>query len=195
VIAATGGRATLAGSSSGAVLALRAAARLPDAVNAVVAFEPPLIVDDSRPPVPADAAERVKELLDDDRAGAAVRYFFGEIMGIPRIGVAAMRLLPGWSKSVAMAPTLLNDLAVLDGLQAGRPVNDEDWRSITVPVLLLTGAKSEPFFERGASQLAAAIPNAVARVMPGLHHGSVVMGAASLADEIAELTMSAGGPA
>ena len=51
IIAGNGGSAVLFGSSSGAVLALEAAARLGDRVSGVALYEPPFIVDDSRAPL------------------------------------------------------------------------------------------------------------------------------------------------
>ena len=63
LIDAAGGSAFIFGSSSGAVLALEAASRLSAKVRKQVLYEPPFIVDDSRPPIPADFVEQIKELL------------------------------------------------------------------------------------------------------------------------------------
>jgi pimeloyl-ACP methyl ester carboxylesterase len=73
------GAASLFGSSSGAVLAMEAAARGLN-VTRLALFEPPFVVDaDSRRP-PTDAAAHVAKLLGDDRRGDAVRYFMAEIL-------------------------------------------------------------------------------------------------------------------
>ena len=61
LIQAAGGSACVFGMSSGGVLALQAARRL--AVAKLAMYEPPLIVDDSRPPVPADYLPRLTQLL------------------------------------------------------------------------------------------------------------------------------------
>jgi len=59
VIAAAGDGAYVFGMSSGAVLALRAvAAGLP--VSKLAIYEPPFIVDDSRPRVPDGLAEKAE---------------------------------------------------------------------------------------------------------------------------------------
>src|SRR5690349_10474886 len=50
LIDANGGKAYLYGLSSGAVLALEAAAKLPGKVKKLAQYEPPFIIDDSRPP-------------------------------------------------------------------------------------------------------------------------------------------------
>ena len=44
---------------SGSVLALEAVARLPDKVKKLVMYEPPFVVDDSRPPVGKDFAQNL----------------------------------------------------------------------------------------------------------------------------------------
>ena len=66
LIDAAGGSACVFGHSSGAVLALEAAARLPAKVKKQVLFEPPFVVDDSRPRVPADfVAQQIDSVFSD----------------------------------------------------------------------------------------------------------------------------------
>lgn len=190
VIEAIGGTAAVFGSSSGAVLAFRAAGHLGTVITRIVGYEPPLILDDSRPPVTAQDYLQISQLLADKRHAAAVRYFYGDIMGIPRIGVSVMRLMPGWSRTVRMAPTLRNDLAVMEGLQDGSPLKPGSWTKAAAPTLILTGSKSEQFFHHGAARLAAALGNGKAQVLPGLHHGSAAMGAPALADAITDFIAS-----
>ena len=112
-------RAVLFGTSSGAALALEAAARLGDRVTGVVAYEPPFICDDSRPPLAADLPERIAaSVAAGDRSGAA-KAFFVEAIGVPAVGVAVMRLLPLWRDAKALTQTLRYDFALLDGPQQG----------------------------------------------------------------------------
>ena len=51
-----GGSAFVFGHSSGAVLALEAARLLPTKIKKLALYEPPFIIDDSRPPAPEDCA-------------------------------------------------------------------------------------------------------------------------------------------
>jgi pimeloyl-ACP methyl ester carboxylesterase len=69
-----GGPAFLYGWSSGAVLALEAAAR-GLAVTKVALYEPPFIVDDTRPPVPTDYVTQVAKLASAGCRGNAVEFF------------------------------------------------------------------------------------------------------------------------
>lgn len=95
VIRAVGGPALLLGHSSGAALALEAARGRSD-VDALVVYEPPFVVDDTRPPVPDGYVRRLDELVGDGRRGDAVAYFLEAGVGLPRAAVDGMRVSPMW---------------------------------------------------------------------------------------------------
>jgi pimeloyl-ACP methyl ester carboxylesterase len=179
-----GGPAYVFGSSSGAVLALDAANRLNSKIKKLALYEPPFIIDDSRPPMPNDFTGQVTDLVSADRRSAAVKLFFSKAMGIPAIGVLMMRIMPGWSKAKAMAHTLAYDLMIMEGTQAGKPLPTQRWASVSSPALVLTGEKSEAFFHSGARALADMLPNAEHRILKGQHHGSVVMAPKAIASEL-----------
>src|SRR5215469_14409784 len=67
-----GGSAALFGNSSGATLAIEAAAALGPAITRLALFEAPYLVDDSRDPIPADIADQLARLVVADRRGDAV---------------------------------------------------------------------------------------------------------------------------
>jgi len=69
-----GGSAYLAGISSGAVLALEAASKLPSKVKKLMMYEPPFIIDDSRPPLPADYVEQLDAAIAAGNPGDAVSF-------------------------------------------------------------------------------------------------------------------------
>src|SRR5262249_53494413 len=75
VIDATGGPAYVYGISSGAGLALEAACAVPAKVAKLALYEPSFVVDDTRPPVPADAVGQVTDLLAPGRRGPAGTLF------------------------------------------------------------------------------------------------------------------------
>ncbi|SFR95013.1 Pimeloyl-ACP methyl ester carboxylesterase [Microbacterium sp. cf046] len=184
LIEAAGGRAILFGSSSGAALAIEAAARLGDRVSSVVAFEPPYICDDSRPPVPVDLAARIAACVAaGDRSGAA-KAFFHEAIGMPAAAVAVMRVLPLWRDAKALTPTLRFDFAVLEGTQQGEPLPAQRWSGLSAPLLVLVGSKSPAFFHRTGRALATALPRAEYEALEGAHHGSPQMSPASIAARI-----------
>jgi pimeloyl-ACP methyl ester carboxylesterase len=184
VIAAHGGRAAMFGSSSGAVLALEAAARLGDAVTGVFLYEPPFIVDDSRAPVPPDLSRRIAADVERGRRGRASASFFREAVGVPAAFVAIMRLMPMWRKAKRIVPTVRYDFAVLEGLQDGRPLPADRWIGFTAPGVVMVGSRSEPFFHAGASALAEALPTIKFEVLEGGHHGTPMMSPRPLAERL-----------
>ncbi|MDX6325043.1 MAG: hypothetical protein QOK15_1397, partial [Nocardioidaceae bacterium] len=118
VLEATGGRASLLGVSSGAVLVLEAARRgLP--VERVVGYEAPFILDDSQAPTDPGFPEHVQRLVDEGRRSEAVRAFF-RLVGVPTVVRGVMRVLPVWSRLTSIAHTLPYDLALTVPRQQGR---------------------------------------------------------------------------
>ena len=176
LIDAAGGPCSLFGSSSGAVLALDAAHRLGGKIKALFLYEPPFIIDDSRPPMAEDLAGAIDGLVAAGQRNQAVKLFFAKGMGIPAVIVTMMRLLmPGWSKMAAMAHTVRYDLAILAGTQAGQPLPPTRWASAQAPTLVMVGSRSEPFFHTGAKALAGMLANAQYRPLEGRDHSAVMM--------------------
>ena len=185
VVDEAGGRAILFGTSSGAALALYAAARLGDRITGVVAYEPPYICDDSRPPLASDLPERIAaSVAAGDRSGAA-KAFFVEAIGVPAVGVAVMRMLPLWRDAKALTHTLRYDFALLDGTQQGeaaargplgRP-DCADHRSGRIEEReVLPPHRTEP---RGVL-----LPTAEYESLEGAHHGSPEMSPSGIARRI-----------
>ena len=175
LIDGAGGSADLFASSSGAALALDAANQLGPKVKKLVLYEPPFIVDASRPAMDEGLADEIDRLVTEGRNKDAVKLFFTKGMGIPGVGVFFMRFMPGWSKMVGMAHTAAYDLKLLKGTQSGTALPSDRWSAVNALTLVMTGAKSEPFFHTGAKALADLLPDAQHRIMERQHHGSVVM--------------------
>ena len=116
LIAEAGGSAFVFGNSSGAVLALDAAAS-GLSVERLALYEAPFIVDDSRPPVPEDYRERLVELISAGRRGEAVELFLTGPAEVPVEFVAQMRQAPIWSAFESVAHTLAYDAAFMEGTQ------------------------------------------------------------------------------
>jgi pimeloyl-ACP methyl ester carboxylesterase len=168
VIELAGGAAALYGISSGAILAVEAARRL-DGVTALVLYEPPVIVDDSRPPLPADYVEHLDELIAAGRRGDAVEYLMTAAIGVPAEFLAGMRQSPMWAGMEAVADTIAYDGRNVARVMDGTPL-PADWAQITVPTLAISGSLSEPFMRTGAEAIAERLPNARAHVLEGQDH-------------------------
>jgi len=170
-----GGSAFLFGSSSGAVLALEAAAR-GIGVEKMALFEPPFVVDerDRRPPAGFD--EHVEALVAADRRAEAVTYFMTQGIGMPAAFVWGMRLMPRtWSSMKAMASTIPYDVAIVGDTRAGKPLPADRWHAVLAPTLVLDGGKSPEGTRRASAALAGILPDAQHRTIDGLSHGAVVM--------------------
>jgi pimeloyl-ACP methyl ester carboxylesterase len=168
LIAVTGGAAFVCGVSSGAVLALEAAAfGLP--ITGLALYEPPFIVDDSRPPMPADYVDQVNALLASGRRGDAVRLFMRNV-GMPAPLASLMRLSPVWPKLKRVVHTLPYDAAVMGDSQLGRPLPAERWERAEVKTFVIVGGKSPAFLHNGTRMLADLLPSAEHRVLAGQTH-------------------------
>jgi pimeloyl-ACP methyl ester carboxylesterase len=171
VIDAAGGEAFVFGHSSGAALALEAAVR-GLAIAKLGLYEPPYIVDDSRPPVPADYLAHMRELIALERPGEAVEYFMTAAVLMPADLVAQMRDAPTWPAMEAMAPTLPYDAAVMEGLMGGRPLPASWASSVTMPVLALDGGNSPAWARNSVRELAKLLPDVEHRTLEGQDHGA-----------------------
>jgi pimeloyl-ACP methyl ester carboxylesterase len=171
-----GGSAYLFGQSSGAILALDAAAALGEKIKGLVMFEPPFVVDSSRPSIDNAIGAQAGELVKAGKPKDAVKLFYGKVMGIPGFGVTIMSLImPTWKNILASAPTLPYDFAVTKGTQDGKPLPTHRWSGLQSPVLVIVGAKSEKYFHTGAQALAGALPGVEYRALEGISHGSATM--------------------
>ncbi len=161
-----GGRAFVAGLSSGAALALEAVASgLP--IAKVVAFEPPYMPDTVTRHAGADHPGKLRALLAEDRRGDMVRYFMRDMVGAPGFVVFMMSAVPWvWSKLKAVAHTLPYDATIMDGFRV--PV--ARLGEIHTPTLVVNGGKTDPNLQASAKAVAAAVPGAGHRVLDGQTH-------------------------
>jgi pimeloyl-ACP methyl ester carboxylesterase len=166
-----GGSACVFGHSSGAALALEAAAR-GLAIPRLALYEPPFIVDDSRPPMPPDYLEHLTELTSAGRRGDAIEYFMMTGPGVPAEVVDQMRSEPFWPAMEAMAHTMAYDGAILDGMMSGRPLPADRWTSVTMPTLVMDGDQSPAWARNSVRALADALPDAERRSLEGQAHGA-----------------------
>ncbi|MET9683032.1 alpha/beta fold hydrolase [Streptomyces coeruleorubidus] len=181
-----GGSASLFGSSSGAVLALRAAAAGVN-IDRLALYEPPFVVTDGDDGPPRDLAQQVTALLAQGRDSDAVKYFMTRVQGMPGIAVLFMRLMPKvWANLTGLARTLPYDIAVMGDTQQGKPLNAEEWKGASAPTRVLTGGRSPAAFQRAARAVTEILPQADHRTLPGLNHGAVVMAPRKIAPRITE---------
>lgn len=163
-----GGSVYLYGISSGAVLALDAAARI-EGIRKLAVYEAPFIVDGTRTPLGRPYVRAIEGYLANGNQAAAVRHFM-KAVGVPGPMTYLMALMPVWKKLTAIAPTLLYDAAVMGDTQDGKPLPVERWSGITMPALVMTGGKSPDWMKNGQTALAEVLPTAQHRVLDGQTH-------------------------
>jgi pimeloyl-ACP methyl ester carboxylesterase len=180
------GSAFVFGSSSGAVLALEATSKLPTRITKLAVYEPPFIVDDSRPPVPEDFATHAAELVSAGRRGDAVEFFMTRAVGVPAEFVAQMKEYPMWAAMEAMAHTLAYDGIIMGDTQSGKPLPTRRWASVTAPTLVMDGGASPAWLRNAAQALAGILPSAQHRTLKGQDHSVAVMAPEALVPVLEE---------
>jgi pimeloyl-ACP methyl ester carboxylesterase len=165
-----GGKVMVFGISSGAVLSLDAAAATPG-ITKVVVYEPSLIVDDSRQPVPADYTEHLTTLAAEGKRDEAVEYFLTQAVGIPAEYIGGMKQDQAmWSGVTGVAPTIAYDAAFVGNVMQGKPLPTDRWVKVTVPVLVADGGASDAWIRHGADALANVLPHASRQTLAGQTH-------------------------
>ncbi|GAA3149694.1 pimeloyl-ACP methyl ester carboxylesterase [Kribbella aluminosa] len=163
--------AILFGWSSGCLLALDAAAAgLP--VAGLVLFEPPVVVDDVRPPLPSDYVEQLDAFVAAGRRDKAAELFMTAALGMPAEAVAGMKQSPYWAPLEEIAHTIAYDGRIMGSTMSGNPLPPDRWADVKVPVLVLYGDKTWPTLSAGAQAVAAHLPDATLRAVPGENHST-----------------------
>jgi pimeloyl-ACP methyl ester carboxylesterase len=169
LIVEAGGSSFVYGISSGAMLALIAAGKLPDRVKKLALYEPPLVLDDSRPPIPEDYLEQLKEMLASGRRGDMVEYFMTKGVGMPIEAVAPMRNMPMWPALESVAHTLIYDTTLMGDFSLSTELTRLA-ASVRVPVLVMGGGASPVSLQLAVQAVAGAIPGAQLRMLDGQTH-------------------------
>ncbi len=168
LVALAGDTVFVHGTSSGAALALEAAKRI-TTIGKLAVYEPPFIVDNTRPAIPEDYLTRLNRLVADGRRGDAVKMFM-RFVGTPAIFTAVMPFTPVWPKLKAVAHTLPYDISILHDHQRGTPLAARDWVAVKTPTLVAAGGKSPAWMTNATRALADVLPDASYRTLPGQTH-------------------------
>jgi pimeloyl-ACP methyl ester carboxylesterase len=154
---------TLLGHSYGGMCALEASLRT-SAVQRLILYEPPL-------PVGVEIyapglLDRLQQLLDAGDREAVLMTFMTEVVRMPAEHAEQLRSLPGWDARVAAAHTVVRETRAHDGYR----FEPERWQEFAPQTLLLLGGDSPLFFVRATEVLAATLPHATLRLLPGQQH-------------------------
>jgi pimeloyl-ACP methyl ester carboxylesterase len=163
-----GGSASVFGHSSGATLALTAAQQ-GLAIDRLALYEPPYVVDPSRPRPADDVGARIRALVSQGHRDGAVTLFLTEQVAVPVEMVQVMRAnQPMWDWLTGLAHTLPYDVAICG---PGLALPADRLATITVPTLVIHGGDSAPWMAAAAAAVAEAIPGARHLTLTGQDHG------------------------
>lgn len=165
LIEAAGGEARVFGMSSGAILALHAAAGgLP--ILKLALYEPPYVQNGAGSPSSTeDPAARIAELAQSGNRADAVGYFMTKIMGMPEMAFQGMRQAPSFPGMETVAHTLAYDVTITrDASLAGKLAR------IRQPALVIGGENSPPPLRQAVEFIADAMPHAEQRLLAGQSH-------------------------
>jgi pimeloyl-ACP methyl ester carboxylesterase len=186
VAATLEGPVLLVGHSSGAVVALEALLRLPDAFGGAVLYEPPI------PDLPLggpDSLPRARAALAAGHTGKAVRTFLNDAVEIgrpvallvglmtrfaPELRAHAARQIDDWDAIVRLGPRL------------------EAYATIQTPTLLLGGDRSPAHLGKRLGMLATAMPHASIGLLLGQGHGANDQAPALVAGYISDFAEKVG---
>jgi pimeloyl-ACP methyl ester carboxylesterase len=170
LIEAAGGRAALYGHSSGAGLALHAAAAgLP--VERLILHDPPYAPDDEAARREArEIGQELRDLISAGRRGDAMERFLTAV-GMPEAMVAEMRAGdPSWAGLEALAHTLDYDSRVMGDVERDGAVPADLAARVRAETLVLCGGANPPFMLEACRELVAALPAGRLRVLEGHDH-------------------------
>jgi pimeloyl-ACP methyl ester carboxylesterase len=174
LLRAAGGEASVFGFSSGAVLALAAAAA-GLAIPKLALYDSPSTAAAALSPAhplarcPGDHPAELAALIAAGRRGDAVEYFQAKVVGIPEQVVAQLRQAPFRPALEAMAHTLVYDATIVgDGRLAPELV-----AKVRQPTLAIAGGAGASFMREAAEDLARALPDGRALTLEGVTHDLV----------------------
>jgi len=170
LVTAADGTAYLYGMSSGAILALRAANKLGSKITRLALYEPPFILDNSRPPLPTDYVEQLNAAIAAGDRSKAVEIFMTQAILIPAGYLDSMKADPMWAGMEQVAHTIAYDGMVSREFMAGQPWASGTWDGVTAKIRVITGENSESFFHTAAQTLADDLANAESTVLAGQDH-------------------------
>lgn len=167
VTAATGEQPYVMGQSSGAALALLAAASgVP--MKKVAAYEAPYVGLKVVNGKKADYLGTLKRYIAEGNRKKAVDYFMVDMVGGPWFLPLMFRLMPKpWKQLQAVAHTLPYDSEVLGG---DFEVPKATLAKITAPTLVMGGSKYAPNMKAAVEGAAAAVPGAELVILAGQTH-------------------------
>jgi pimeloyl-ACP methyl ester carboxylesterase len=169
LVAAAGGEAAVFGMSSGAILAVEAAAHgVP--MSSLVMYEPPCLLDHDGPDPIDDYLETLDGFIAAGKPGDAMAYFLAVVAEMPPAAIDQFRASPAWPAFGAVGHTIAYDARIMDPFGRGEPIPPGRWDAATQPTLVVGGGDSPAWMQSAAAKVAEALPSGKVRTLPGQTH-------------------------
>jgi pimeloyl-ACP methyl ester carboxylesterase len=170
------------GWSGGGMMALGAAAST-DAVSSVIAYEPAVFeeIDDEFMASFTDTVSRMTAEVEQGRPEEAARLFIALVCNDEELEASIAE-----GRHEVGAPSIPADLRLFANLDPTGPsmTAPELLATVTVPVLLLQGDRTKPWFERGNQHVLEHVRESGTRIIPGAGHGGPGLAGEAVAAEL-----------
>ena len=168
------------GHSSGAILALSLAQRMPSNLERLIVYEPPVFFAEADR-IASDLPERLEALLAASQPEAAVETFFREGPRASEAELRSMKAGPAWAQMVkGLAHTVAYDSRVQRAFSA----DADELSRVRIRTLMLLGAASPGRMRHAAETIAARLPNATLAELAGQQHVAMLSAPALFASAV-----------
>jgi pimeloyl-ACP methyl ester carboxylesterase len=161
ILDVAGGSATVFGYSSGATLALYAAAS-GLRIERLFLYEPPFRFDGAQP-VPPELPDELQRLVDEGETAEVVTRFQLQAIGMPADVVAGIRHAPFFPALEAMAQSVVHDAVLITSMREPTP----RMAAVATQTVVLRGGQTWPLLATAAERLAGMLPHARLQILEG----------------------------
>lgn len=151
------------GHSYGALCSLEAAL-LSNNINRLILYEPPIPSD--IPLYPPGVPERMKEFIERGEPEAALEVMMREVVIMPDHEFEMYRQLPMWQERIRIAHTIPREMEI----ELEYAFDPQRFSGLAIPVMLLQGGDSPPFFQKATEMINGALSNKRVVMLPGQQH-------------------------
>lgn len=159
-----GGSASIFAISSGAILALKAAASGLN-IEKLALLEPPFVGNKNGARA-IDAFQQLKHLVDSGRKEEACKFYLRKVIGLPAIVPFVLSFTRDWAKMKANANSLPYDAALCGDFS----IPKELLKNVTTPSLVIASSKSPKTLQLPAKEVAELLPGGSFLTLKGKVH-------------------------